>query len=393
VYVDGAPLLTRAALTGEVTAAQGSNATILAATAITNRSVIAIDRAADYILFYDASGAVLGKALASTMDLVNDTTPQLSGTLDGQANIVQNLNRMEIDGLSATYTAVPPAFILIGDNHTYDYASLTIPSAVLFTGTHSLRQSGFGFGMGALFDATATFKNDTAVAANIAAFFGMRCSMTYQADNAAITANGIVDFLSSPIFSRTGFATLSSSDIAGFQASHNVGVGCIITQRIGFRAMGGQNTGTLSAYCAFNSIIGATGTSRTDYLAGTNTVPSGIFHIYQANAEVNRWNGGQRWKTTTSGATSITLTAAANHYLFTTSTAVVNINLPDATTCEGLEIVFKKRGAGVNANNLTSTGGQTFDGAAGPLAVTVQNNIARIISDGSNWQILQTGAP
>ncbi len=63
------------------------------------------------------------------------------------------------------------------------------------------------------------------------------------------------------------------------------------------------------------------------------------------------------------------------------------ITLPDATTCKAREYTVKRVDASGNTAGVASTGGQTFDGAASPYALTAQNSTVVVVSDGTNWRI------
>jgi len=379
--------------TGEVT---GSGVLTLDPTAISNRSVVAIDRAADYILFYDASGAALAKALGSTMDLVNDTTPELGGDLDALEHNIVNVKTIDLSGQTAAYTSAGSPYLGILDNHSYNFAGVSLSPAVRFSGTHTILQSGFVFGMGYLFGATGTFKNDASVNVNLTTFYTLVSTNTYQADSQSTTFTTQVDVYMNPTFNAIGGGgALALTGYTSYAANGGVGAGCTATSRHGFSAweFGATGGGTLNRQAGVSIADLATATYDVDFLYGTLTIPTtGNYGIYQGDTKVNRWNGGQQWKTTVSSSTSLTATAAANHYYALSSTSTVTLTLPDATTCLGLEIVVKKTGAS-GTINITSVSSQTFDGAASPLALSTQWHVARIISDGVNWLILHTGAP
>ena len=88
-------------------------------------------------------------------------------------------------------------------------------------------------------------------------------------------------------------------------------------------------------------------------------------------------------------STSATYTALTSDevVLGTGGTGGITVNLPSAVGRKGKYYIVKKIDAGVGAVTLDPYSTQTVDGAS-TLALTTQNNIAYIISDGSNWLVV-----
>lgn len=104
VYVDATPLLTRAALTGDVTAAQASNATTIAADAVTNAKLANM-----------ATATFKGRTTAGTGDPEDLTGTQATTLLDPFTSVLKGLvpasgggttNFLRADGTFAAPTAV-----------------------------------------------------------------------------------------------------------------------------------------------------------------------------------------------------------------------------------------------------------------------------------------------
>jgi len=333
---------------------------------------------------------------------LNESTPQLEVPQSGDSyvmprdvdhanNAISGVKQLTIAGDSANYTAFPTGYIIVSASHTYDYSNLRLPYSVYFSGTHTIKQSAFVFGMGALFVAAATIKNDSATAANMAGFYGLSCGITFQADTQSITLGTQTDIISNTKFNRINGGSLAVTSWNQYQAQGTVAAGATVTNRRGYQVINLTIGGTVTSQAGFvcDALTGAT--NNTNLLLGTTTIPSGDFNIYQGGTKVNRWNAGHRQKRRASSSTSVTLTVA--DFLVTcSSTSTVTATLPDATTCDGLELIIKKTGASGTVN-VTSVSSQTFDGSAGPIAISTQHNLVHVISDGSNWLVLRNGAP
>lgn len=75
-------------------------------------------------------------------------------------------------------------------------------------------------------------------------------------------------------------------------------------------------------------------------------------------------------------------------FLADATAGIVVHTLPHAATVKlGREFTLKKIDTSANAVQFASVGGQTFDGAASPLSITVQYESRTVFSDGANWWI------
>lgn len=314
--------------------------------------------------------------------------------VDHAEQSLTGVKNITLSGESAAYTAAQPASLLWSANHTIDFANASMPAAVFFGGTYTFLQGGNPFGMGGLFAAAPVLKNDPGVATNFGGFYGLILGTTFQADSKAITVYGQLDAVAGTTFDCVNSGSMTVGSWTAYAAMGNANTGVTVTTRLGFSAQNAGGGGTVTKQAGFASAM-SSATSNTDFLIGTATPPSGNYGVYQDSARVNRWGGGQRWKYSTVSGASATLTAAANHMVFVSYTGgVCTITLPDATVCGGAEFFFKKTGSGGSVS-VVSVSGQTFDGAASPLAsIGTQWHTARIISDGANWLIVKSpGAP
>jgi hypothetical protein len=65
------------------------------------------------------------------------------------------------------------------------------------------------------------------------------------------------------------------------------------------------------------------------------------------------------------------------------------LTLPDANTCRGKRLTFKKTDASAHAVELQPVSGQTIDGAA-TVSLTAQYETIEIVSDGDNWVVISS---
>ena len=109
VYVDATPLLTRAALTGDVTAAQASNTTVIANDAVTNAKLA--NMAASTIKGNDAGlGDPLDLSVTQVTAMLNVFTDLLKGLVPASGGGTANFLRA--DGTFAAPTATAPDIAL-----------------------------------------------------------------------------------------------------------------------------------------------------------------------------------------------------------------------------------------------------------------------------------------
>lgn len=354
------------------------------------------------------SGGTTSQAVAGTdylTDVVQDTSPQLGGNLDCQNKTLDVVERIYIDGQTAEYTSTPDPFIYWDQNHTYDYNGNTghpafdgviMPSAVQFSGTHTLGRSASALGLGFLFNAVATVTNESGSAFNFSPFYTLNANIKFVADDAAITQGTSIDIISQPSFSATGASgSLAVTNIEGFRSQGVIGNDASATNRYGYQVLdmtlNGTTTGTLATAAGFCSQLSSSGvtpsTGRyTHVLLGTSTIPtSDSFGIYQATEEPNLFSGTLRLPFNSySGNPTLD---DADFFCTNSSASGRTHNLPTAVGRAGQVYVFKKTNGDIT---VTPNGSETIDGASTDN-LTSTNQYMIIVSDGANWLRIAEG--
>ena len=165
---------------------------------------------------------------------------------------------------------------------------------------------------------------------------------------------------------------------------------------------GGINVGPGGIYSAgpFSLISGSTGATSSALdirnSAGTNLLyvrddgnvgigteaPLAKLHVV-GDAIIN----GAFSTIVTTITTDTTLDNTYHIILANATNGTITITLPSATTCSGRQYIIKKVDSSTNAVTVTPQTGQTIDGQTS-ISITTQNDLRRIVSDGTNWYII-----
>lgn len=76
--------------------------------------------------------------------------------------------------------------------------------------------------------------------------------------------------------------------------------------------------------------------------------------------------------------------------LVDTQSGAVTLNLPAAADAAGQVLTVKRMGTGVNAVTIDGDGAETIDGSATNTDLDAQYDVLTIVSDGSEWLILNS---
>jgi len=121
----------------------------------------------------------------------------------------------------------------------------------------------------------------------------------------------------------------------------------------------------------------------SDGSVGIGTVaPLGRLHVV-GDAIIN---GAFSTKVTKITA-NVTLDNTYHVVLADAQNGAITITLPNASTCAGRQYIIKKIDSTLNAVTVIPLSGQTIDGQSS-ISITIQNDLKRIISDGTNWYII-----
>jgi hypothetical protein len=351
---------------------------------------------------YARKNAVWDVVSGFLQNVVEDTTPELGGTLDALKNDITGVRSIAIDGQAAVYATDPGPFINVSADHSYSYpivfgpfVGTSIPAVLSWQGVHTLEINGFPFGMGSAFSVQGKIRNDPAVAVNFGPFYVLVDQITFEADSQPVTMNTGIDMLVSPSFNASNAGSLTVTNynhislgmsIASASVSMGTRQGVVIADATG--------AGTLTSQAAVVVAPLVKAASNTAILTGTTTVPAGNWNIYQASTLPNRWRGGHLYWTRISAATTVTITTTDTTVRLS-STAAVTCTLPSATSCKGFRVAIKKTGAS-GTISIKSVSNQTADGVnitSGSIALSTQWSIVELESDGANWIIWKNGAP
>lgn len=225
---------------------------------------------------------------------------------------------------------------------------------------------------------TDTLTNKT-LSGNIAASLQSGTGTITFNTNGAITVPNGTDTL----VGRATTDTLTNKSISG---STNTLTNIPMTSATGTLpiANGGTNNGSLSVTNG-----GIPYLDGSKFVAVSPASASGAILFSNSTTGVPAWGYG----TYQAKTSAYTLTGMDSVVKVDSSGGAFNLTLPSAVTYPGKEYSIKSSAVGVNAGvGLATTGGQTISGLASANIIlnTVGDSI-RIVSDGTNWQVIDWG--
>lgn len=186
---------------------------------------------------FKAAGTVSSGATATTVRGFHAVEQGNGGTITTNIGIdVEMLTggstnygaRLGSNPTTITAAVTGAALGIFTDGLTVDFTNASIPAAVSVPGTFTLNQSAFAFGMGSLFVNNATFKNANGVVANMAPFYTLLSTPTFEADGASINTGFQYGILVGPTFSVINAGTISGGTAVNFNSAATVNTGCTI---------------------------------------------------------------------------------------------------------------------------------------------------------------------
>lgn len=344
-------------------------------------------------------------------NLIEDLTPQLGADLECEDHDITNVSRITSssttsytgkEDLEGTFQQTGSVNITGGDGFAppFGLGGAVARSTVLANKTLNFTNGTEYFGSGFL------FWNKSKIQSQAGSYFGGMYALASQpVFDLQGTHSPVMPFnyeiLSSPTYIVSGTGALTILDVANLSAKQTFGADVNVTRYFGIDLglpTGTANgvRGTLTNYIGYktpnfdqvetagNSVLRPT--NGTHVLLGTSTPPSGYWNIYQADANVlpNRWNAAHQYGyKSISSATTIDGTYDR---IELTGTSTYTITLPTAVGIAGREYTFVKSGAS-GTITIDGNGSETINGTT-TKTLTTQYDVLTIISNGSNWLII-----
>lgn len=339
----------------------------------------------------DLTAAQMKTLLGYLQNVVEDATPELGGDLYCNLKSIYEIEKIVIDGHTATYSG-NESFIDIPSDHTHDHGGSTIlPTALWFHGTHTTNRNMVAASGGSLFYASPIIKNEAGVARRLSGLQLLVGNTTYRADGILVqSATGAVfsDVVSAPAFDVINTGSFSGvTDVHSAVFSNlSIGADVALTTRMALRILDSSGSGSLTNQVGLSVAPITKATNNTALLYGTTTVPSGNHGVYQGDDVRNYFNGSMRFKRRrATGAVTFDRTDFLIHF----NAAAANVSLPKASDHDGVIFVLKKENgsAGSPTLNLVDAG-DSIDGAATLLVTTAK--AVQSYGAGNLWMVIWT---
>lgn len=181
-------------------------------------------------------------------------------------------------------------------------------------------------------------------------------------------------------------AAIGRDKIASGSASHviiNDGSGNLSSESTLAVSRGGTN---ISSY-VIGDLVYASATQTISKLGIGSTG-----QVLKVASGIPSWGSPASGLSVTSKTANYNITASDDVILVNATSASVSVTLPDSTANSGKIFYIKKTDASFNRVVINTTSSQTIDGSTSTTLNTTNEDL-ELISDGSNWQILERRIP
>lgn len=175
-------------------------------------------------------------------------TLSLKGTTDSTRGFIKALDVIEAIAEDRTLTAAVSAMYhtKAARTITLDFVSAQAPNMINNAATYVLKQSANAFGLGTLFGSSATYVNDSTVAANLAIYYTYVDQGTFKADTQAITMSTHYSLRTQPVFTIANGGTMTMTSMIQVSLGGTVNTGVTLTNRYGVKIDDLLGSGTVT---------------------------------------------------------------------------------------------------------------------------------------------------
>jgi len=148
----------------------------------------------------------------------------LTQTLDASNEKLDKVLRIDIDGQATEYASFEKGFLVLDQDHSYDFISgtappgweafdgIVMPSAIVVEGTHTFGRDANLLGSGILFYANMKIVNESGLDILQGPYYTLAGTPIFEADDATVTHGQATEIFLSPVFQAVGASGLYDLD-------------------------------------------------------------------------------------------------------------------------------------------------------------------------------------